>query len=316
MVVRDEAISNIKEGYMFVHSNVVWKPWSMKAKYFILTSECLYCFKRRGDLDAIPCDVLRLDGASVAVDDERRGMRKRYYIRLTSPGQRKTFNIFCFAVEERNAWLTSILSALAKKFTDKGYAQQGEKSVVDGKTVSLGLNTKLSALPRNLEETRPMSISCMELTNLSVIPEPLSPVQTAIPIRKTFDLTHIHQKKMSSGSLDIAIRTDSGTSVSTTLSSPRQRTDISLNTREYYGNMNQPAHKKPSKDSYGSSGFSRMSVKRHKSMADLFSISDFQSTYDTSSCHSTPSEKRKRKIKGLSLGNSLSFRTSSMANIF
>ena len=90
-------VSNIREGYMFVQSNSVWRPWSMKAKYFILTTECLYCFKRRGDLESIPCYVIPLDSAAVTIDEERRGIRKRYYIRLTS--KRKTFNLFCFMSE-------------------------------------------------------------------------------------------------------------------------------------------------------------------------------------------------------------------------
>lgn len=323
VVFEENVISNIKEGYMFVQSNVVWKPWSLKAKYFILTSECLYCFKRRGDLDSIPCDVMRLDDASVTVDDERRGMRKRYYIRLTSARQRKSFNIFCFVVEERNAWLTAILSALARKYTDNGFVKRFDKTA-NNKTVSLSSVPRQHPLLRNLEESRAMSISCMELTNLSVIPEPLSPIQTAIPIRKTFELTHIHQKKMSSGSLDIAIRTD-GPSSRISYHVQQQNGDISSNTREYYGTMNRNAagNKKTEGKNRCSSVenvVGRMAHKRHKSMTDLLSINDLQSsTCEHSSCHSTPSDKRKlRTNKGLSLllGNSLSFRTVSMANIF
>ena len=300
-VIEKKKENNIHEGYMFVQSNSVWRPWSMKAKYFILTNEYLYCFKRRGDLEAIPCDVIKLDGTAVTIDEERRGMRKRYYIRLTTQRPRKSLNLFCFMLEERNTWLTNILSVLAGKFTDKGLASLNNTTP---KSETLNVSSrKISGLKgfRDLEHSKTMSISCMELTNLSVMPGPLSPSRSAIPIRKILEVPEISlKKKISSSSLDIAIRTD-----------------ISLNTREYYSKNNNidTIRKNNLKNKFlDTERFSNN--KRPKSMTDLrYDINDLPPTLSNTS----PTLKRTRKSKGLSLamiGNTLSFRTASVSDLF
>lgn len=279
---------NSKEGYMFVQGSSVWKPWSMKAKYFILTDKCLYCYKRRGDLDAIPSDVLPLKGIAVTIDEEKRGLRKRYYIRLTSTQARKSLNLFCFLIEERNAWLTSILSSLAGKYTDKGLSRSLRRK--SGKTLSLGeceLNKRHQI--ESMEHSRHMSISCLELTNLSVVMDPLSPTRSVIPIRKTLNFSEAPAKKVSSSSLDVAIRTDC---TATLLGSSES---ISLK-----------RHKLSKSEKPKVATFSH---KRHKSMSDLLSINSNEFSM-------TSSQKKKRKSKGLSMLNTnLNFKAISIGNL-
>lgn len=205
----DEEALSVFEGYMFMQGSSMWKPWNWKARYFILTNECLYCFKRRGDLASIPHDVMYLDDAALAIDELRRGLRKRYYIRLSSSRQRKSFNLFCFLLDERNEWFCKILQVLAHKYTNKKpkIPKTFERMP---KTHSLGESGRHSVL-ETLEQRRPMSISCLELTNLDVIDDPTKEIRTVTPIRKTLTIpTHPSMKrtKFSASSLDISIVAD------------------------------------------------------------------------------------------------------------
>jgi PH domain. len=279
--------SNVKEGYMFVQNTSVWKPWAMKAKYFILTKECLYCYKRRGDLDAIPKEVIPLDGISVTLDEGKSGLRKRFYIRMTSPQLRKSLSLFCFIPEERNEWLTCILSALTNKYTDKGLAKTARRK--SGKTHSLAeceFNRRNQL--ETLEQTRPFSISCLELTNLSVVMDPRNPTRSAVPIRKTYDITNSQLKKVSSSSLDVALEHHLRGSNSATLKRHKVRSEKSKT----------------------------LTHKRHKSMSDLLSLDE-----DLNPCipTNTISEKKKPKNKRLSIGmligNNLNFKTTSLTNL-
>lgn len=273
---------NLKEGYMFVQGSSVWKPWSMKAKYFILTDEWLYCYKRRGDLDAIPSDVLPLEGLAVTIDEEKRGLRKRYYIRLTSIQARKSLNLFCFMIEERNAWLTCILSSLASKYTNKGLFRTLRRK--SGKTLSLGeceLNKRHQI--ESMEHSRHKSISCLELTNLSVVIDPLNPARSVIPIRKTLNFLQEPVKKVSSSSLDVAIRTD----CTTTLLGSSESTSLKR-------------HKPKA---------ATISHKRPKSMSDLLSINSNEFSMSSA-------QEKKRKNKGLSmLSTNLNFKAISIGNL-
>ena len=279
--------SNIKEGYMFVQNASVWKPWAMKAKYFILTRECLYCYKRRGDLDAIPKDVIPLDGISVTLDEGKSGLRKRFYIRLTSPQVGKSLNLFCFMSEERNEWLTCILSALTNKYTDKGLAKSARRK--SGKTLSLAeceFNRRNQL--ETLEQTRPFSISCLELTDLSVVMDPMNPTRSAVPIRKTYDITNLHSKKISSSSLDVAVE------------------------HGLHGSNSAPLKRHKARSEKAST----VTHKRHKSMSDLLSLND-----DLNPCipTDTVSKKKKPKHKRLSLGvlmgSNLNIKAMSVTNL-
>ena len=175
---------SVFEGYMFMQGSSRLRPWNWKARYLILTNECLYCFKRRGDLTSIPHDVIHLHDVAVSVDELRRGFRRRYYLRVTSHRQRKTFNMFCFLIEERNEWLSKILQVLAHKYTDR--EPRNSRIISRGvKSRSVGESSRHSVLEA-LEHSSPMSISCMELTNLDVIDDPTKELQTVTPIRKTF----------------------------------------------------------------------------------------------------------------------------------
>ena len=281
-----DAQSNLKEGYMFVQNASVWRPWAMKAKYFILTREHLYCYKRRGDLDAIPCDVIPLNGLAVTLDEEKRGLRKRYYLRITSNVLRRSWNLFCFMIEERNEWLTAVLTALAGKYTDKGIVRTIRRK--SGKTLSLG---ECELVRRHqidsLEQTRPFSISCLELTNLSVMVDPQNPTRSVVPIRKTFNLTEVSSKKMSSSSLDVNLI--HSTELLIENNNGNHSAQLRRNDKRNKANSMKTTHK------------------RHKSMSDLLLIEDEIPLSETT-------EKKKRKSKGLSMfGANLSFM--SIANL-
>lgn len=185
--------SSVKEGYMFMQNHSIWKPSTLKAKYFILTNECLYCFKRRGDLTSIPYDVVCLDDVALSVNEERRGLRKRYRIKLTS-NEKKTYDLFCFTSEERDAWFTSIMQILASKYTDE---------------ITSSCPSTLKRQSKLLQQKR-ISVSCLQLTDLNVVEDPCSKTRTITPIREQLDSPAPigHRKKYSSSSLDIAIRTD------------------------------------------------------------------------------------------------------------
>jgi len=198
----EEKVS-VHEGYMFMQNQTMWRSWSSKARYLILTNECLYSFKRRGDLRSIPHDVVHLDDISVMIDELKRGFRKRYYIRLNSTRQRKSFNLFCFSIEERNEWFSKILSVLAEKFTNNILNEPiKQKSLKSQSMLGDTRHTVLLAL----EQKRPMSISCIELTNLGVIED--NTQNTVTPILKLMAQQNQTNKKVSSSSLDAAIRTD------------------------------------------------------------------------------------------------------------
>lgn len=175
---------SVFEGYMFMQGSSRLRPWNWKARYLILTNECLYCFKRRGDLTSIPLNVIHLHDVAVSVDELRRGFRRRYCLRVTSPRQRKTFNLFCFLIEERNEWFSKILQVLARKYTDR--EPRNSRIISRGvKSRSVGESSRHSVLEA-LEHSSPMSISCLELTNLGVINDPTKEFQTVTPISKTF----------------------------------------------------------------------------------------------------------------------------------
>lgn len=280
--------TNLKEGYMFVQSTSVWRPWAMKAKYFILTHEHLYCYKRRGDLDSIPCDVIPLNGLAVTLDEEKRGLRKRYYLRMTSTALRRSWNLFCFMIEERNEWLTAVLTALAGKYTDKGIVRSKRRK--SGKTLSLG---ECELVRRHqidsLEQTRPFSISCLELTNLSVMTDPMNPTRSVIPIRKTLNLCEMSTKKMSSSSMDVNLI--------------HSATELLIENNNGSNSVPLRRHSKHNK----TQSMSKTTHKRHKSMSDLLLIEDETPLSETA-------ERKKRKSKGLSMfGTNLNFM--SIANL-
>ena len=205
----DKETLSVFEGYMFMQGSSMWKPWNWKARYFILTNECLYCFKRRGGLASIPHDVMYLKDAALAIDELRRGLRKRYYIRLSSPQQRKSFNLFCFLLDERDQWLVKILQVLAHRYINKKPEILKTFKRIP-KTQSLAESGQYSAL-ETLEQRGPMSISCLELTDLDVIDDPTKKIRTVTPIRKTLTIpTHPSMKrtKFSVSSLDISVVTD------------------------------------------------------------------------------------------------------------
>lgn len=154
--------NNLHEGYMFLRNRSLFRQWMLKPQYFILTPHYIYCFKRRGDLTSIPRDVMPLDYLSVSIDNDTKGLRKHFYIKLDSPVTKKTFTMFCFSNEERDQWLTMILQVLAKNFLDSEYIHRYLKTSYSSRSLS-----RLTGCSVNnaIELNKQSSLSCMELTN-------------------------------------------------------------------------------------------------------------------------------------------------------
>jgi len=165
----ENATNNLHEGYMFLKTRCLLRQWTLKPKYFILTPHYIYCFKRRGDLASIPRDVIPLEHLSVSIDDERRGPRKHWFLKLDSPITKKTFNMFCFSMEERDQWLSSILQVLARHMMDAGYVHRYLKSSYSSR--SLSRLTGHHVRQPSVELNKMSSLSCMELTNLGFTQE-------------------------------------------------------------------------------------------------------------------------------------------------
>ena len=184
----DPEVNSIFEGYMFLHNKSLFRQWKFRPKYFILTPRYMYCFKRRGDLASIPRDVLLLQELSVSIDEEMRGLRRRYYLNVESSVQKKSFSMFCFSMEERNEWMTKILYILANNYL------QGEPSNLTSNKTSYTSQSlpKISShdVMQSIELTNQMSLSCMELTNVNFLQQEGKEVKKRVQKRQTISSLH------------------------------------------------------------------------------------------------------------------------------
>lgn len=97
----------LKEGYLFKQSHSVWKLW--KARYFILRRSGLYYYKEKGETAGLPLGILPYREISVQID-EIGDKKKKFCLRIQAEG--KSYMLCCFSEEERNSWLTAILTSI------------------------------------------------------------------------------------------------------------------------------------------------------------------------------------------------------------
>lgn len=102
-----------REGYLFKQSRKMWKFW--KTRYFVLRSDGLFYFRSKLDKDGKALGVIPLRRLSVHIDEVKGKGKPQYCLRLGSGHSFKTFYCLCsFSNDERNLWLTSLLTAISQ----------------------------------------------------------------------------------------------------------------------------------------------------------------------------------------------------------
>lgn len=102
------------EGYLFKQSRSMRKFWKMR--YFVLRNDGLLYFRTKLDKDGAPLGVIPLTRLSMHLDNtDTKSAKPKYCLRLTSRHfYFKTFCLCSFSQEERNNWLTSLLTAISE----------------------------------------------------------------------------------------------------------------------------------------------------------------------------------------------------------
>ena len=103
-----------REGFLFKQSRSMRKFW--KTRYFVLRNDGLLYFRTKLDKDGAPMGVIPLTRLSMHIDDvDTKSAKPKFCLRLTSRHfYFKTFYLCCFSAEERNNWLTSLLTAISE----------------------------------------------------------------------------------------------------------------------------------------------------------------------------------------------------------
>ena len=99
--------ATLKEGYLFKQSRTVWKLW--KARFFILKTTGLFYYKKKSYCTGLALGVISLKDISMQVD-EVGDRRRKFCLKINADG--KNFSLCCFSEDERNSWMTAILTAV------------------------------------------------------------------------------------------------------------------------------------------------------------------------------------------------------------
>ena len=99
--------ATLREGYLFKQSRSVWKLW--KARFFILKTTGLFYYKKKSHCTGLPLGAIPFKDISMQVEESGEKKRK-FCLKIQADG--KAYCLCCFAEEERNAWMTAILSAV------------------------------------------------------------------------------------------------------------------------------------------------------------------------------------------------------------
>lgn len=106
--------ATLREGYLFKQSRSVWKLW--KARFFILKTTGLFYYKKKSHCSGLALGVIPFKDISMQVD-EVGDRRRKFCLKIHADG--KTFCLFCFSEEERNSWMTAILTAVTSYVIDQ-----------------------------------------------------------------------------------------------------------------------------------------------------------------------------------------------------
>ena len=102
-----------REGYLFKQSRSMRKFW--KTRYFVLRNDGLLYYRSNLDKDGAPLGVIPLTKLSVHLDCIDTKGKPMFCLRLASRHfYFKTFCLCCFSSEERNNWLTALLTAISE----------------------------------------------------------------------------------------------------------------------------------------------------------------------------------------------------------
>ncbi|XP_028406092.1 pleckstrin homology domain-containing family A member 1-like [Dendronephthya gigantea] len=121
-----------REGYLFKQSRSMRKYW--KTRYFVLRNDGLLYFRSILDKDGAPLGVIPLTRLSVHIDNIDTKSKPKYCLRMASRHfYFKTFCLCCFSNDERNNWLTALLTAISEdlvsSFTLSKYREERSLSV-------------------------------------------------------------------------------------------------------------------------------------------------------------------------------------------
>ncbi|XP_046862518.1 uncharacterized protein LOC124456015 isoform X1 [Xenia sp. Carnegie-2017] len=140
-----------REGYLFKQSRRMRRYW--KTRYFVLRSDGLLYYRSNLEKDNVPLGVIPLTRLSVHVDCMDNKGKPKYCLRLSGK-HLKTFILCCFASDERNCWLTALLTAISEDivstFTLRKYRDERCSSVSSTDSgIWEGPSTPRGPSPRN-----------------------------------------------------------------------------------------------------------------------------------------------------------------------
>lgn len=159
MAVKTSRKHNIvKEGYMIVQSQSVWRKWCWEAKYIVLTKYCLqYGIAQDSRTSEEETSILYLEDISVSINEEKRGVRTQYYIRVKSRKQNKSINMYCLNESDRDDWMTKILLVLAMQHAEDAFTEEKKDIGSMYKTLSLPDITTTDEADDEDDQERPIS---------------------------------------------------------------------------------------------------------------------------------------------------------------
>ncbi|EDO33225.1 predicted protein [Nematostella vectensis] len=140
----------LREGYLFKQSRHVWKLW--KARYFVLQKNGLIYFKKKSDCAGRPLGAVTFKDISLYID-EIGDKKRKYCLKIHADG--KNYFLCCFSEDERNAWLSAILTAISSYVL----------ALKEGKTDEELLREPGSSLPRSI------SLEALSTQSIRTLPQ-------------------------------------------------------------------------------------------------------------------------------------------------
>lgn len=107
----DQCGSYIKEGYLWkTKDGLPSRMWRWKKRYLVLSEDSICFLKDKGKSGKAPKIVRILDVVSLMIEDF--GIRRKTFgIRLKAGNDRDSFLLRCRSEDERNDWITAVLTA-------------------------------------------------------------------------------------------------------------------------------------------------------------------------------------------------------------